>query len=107
MVGSLAGFPFAWTSVKIQHAAWDLEEKAVYEATAAIDGVNFDDLSSKEDDLKKITVYPGMKYNYPWDKEVVISSKTIKQKIILFVENHDGKAKVVDAEVNGKQVYFK
>lgn len=97
--------PFAWTCVKVMHAVDNLNEKIAYEAIQEIDGIKFEDLSDKEAGSKQIKVYKGMEY--PWDKQIILTDKKTKVKVILFIENDGGVAKVVDVNVNGEQVNFK
>ena len=51
-----------------------------------------------------MTVYPNTEY--PGDKIVVINNKSVGE-LWVYVENNDGLARVVDVELDGKQVSFR
>ncbi|MGL5257662.1 MAG: hypothetical protein ACRC76_11525 [Proteocatella sp.] len=80
-------------------------ETKAYEAIEIFNGKTFNELKDEEGFHQEIKVFPSVKY--PGDKQVVIFNRKDKAEIILFIENDNGKAKVVDVIVDGKQVIFK
>lgn len=80
-------------------------ETIAYKAMAMFNGKFFNELVNQEDTCQKIEVFPSIQY--PNDKQIFILDKEKNIKTILFIENNNGIAKVVDVSVNGKQVVFK
>lgn len=80
-------------------------EREAYKAIEIFNGKNFNELFDQEDVLQEIKVCPSIQY--PGDKQVIILDKQTKEKTILFIENDNGKAKVIDVTINGTQVIFK
>ncbi len=81
------------------------EEYIGYKFIEIFDHKDFNELKNTETEHTKIKVYPNP--TYPDDKIVEVSNKMNDKKIVLFIENDNGKAKVVDVIVDGKQVIFK
>lgn len=81
------------------------EEYIGYKFIKIFDHKDFNQLKNTETEYTNIKVYPNP--TYPDDKIVALSNKKDDTKIVLFVENDNGYAKVVDITINGKQVAFK
>ena len=79
-------------------------EKEIYKCTALIDEKAFEGVTNKAEDGQILTVYPNTEY--PGDKIVVINNKSVGE-LWVYVENNDGLAKVMDVELDGKQVSFR
>lgn len=80
-------------------------ETKAYEAIEIFNGKTFNELKDEEDFYQEIKVFPSVKY--PGDKQVIISYKHQAIKTVLFIENDNGVAKVVDVIVNGNRIVFK
>lgn len=82
----------------------DSFEKEIYKCTALINEKPFEGVTNKAEGSQILTVYPNTEY--PGDKIVVINNKSVGE-LWVYVENNDGLAKVVDVELDGKQVSFR
>lgn len=80
-------------------------ETKAYEAIEIFNGKTFNELKDEEDFYQEVEVFPSVKY--PDDKQVIISYKHQAIKTVLFIENDNGIAKVVDVIVNGNRIVFK
>lgn len=102
-----AGFLIGINSARSD--SYDLIQDFVYTNMTMINGKNFDDLKTGSDADISITVYQSL--DYPEDKQVIFRKSSyynpiLYKYLVFYVENDNGIAKVVDAKVNGDQIFI-
>jgi hypothetical protein len=81
----------------------------VYKNMDMINGKNFDDLKTGSDADISLTVYQSL--DYPEDKQVIFRKSSyhnplLYKYLVFYVENDKGLSKVVDATVDGDQIFL-